>query len=72
MAQDGQTHYKDFTAFATRLLKCVWPFWDMHESNWWRVKVEIHLFVVFFYIEILHLEYFISKLVLTRSETLAL
>ena len=30
------------------------------------------IYVVFFYIEILHLEYFISKLVLTRSETLAL
>ena len=29
MSQNGQTHFKNFAAFAARFLKCVWPFWDI-------------------------------------------
>ena len=29
MSQNGQTHFKNFAAFAARFLKCVWPFWDV-------------------------------------------
>ena len=34
MSQNGQTHFKNLSAFAARFLKCVWPFWDiMGETN---------------------------------------
>ena len=29
MSQNDQTHYKNLVAFAARLLKSVWPFWDI-------------------------------------------
>ena len=29
MSQNGQTHFKNLAALATRFLKCTWPFWDM-------------------------------------------
>ena len=29
MSQDGQTHFKNLAGNAARLLKCVWPFWDI-------------------------------------------
>ena len=27
--QNGQTDFKNLPAFATRILKCIWPFWDV-------------------------------------------
>ena len=29
MFQNGQAHFKNFAAFAARLLKYVWQFWDI-------------------------------------------
>ena len=29
MFQNGQKHFKNSAAFAARLLKYVWPFWDI-------------------------------------------
>ena len=44
MSQNGQTHFKNLTAFAARFLKCVWPFWDiMHKG----AKALHHIFHVF-------------------------
>ena len=28
MSKNGQTHFKNFAAFAARFLKCAWPFYD--------------------------------------------
>ena len=33
MSQNGQTHFKNLAEFAARLLKYVWPFWDI--MHWW-------------------------------------
>ena len=36
MSQNGQIHFKNFTANAARFSKCVWPFWDiMHKRVKW-------------------------------------
>ena len=29
LMHNGQTHFKNFVAFAARFLKCVWPFWEI-------------------------------------------
>ena len=29
MSQNGQTHFKNLAAFASRFLKCVRPIWDI-------------------------------------------
>ena len=29
MSQNDQTHFKNFAANAAKVLKCVWPFWDI-------------------------------------------
>ena len=35
MSQNEQTHFKSLAANAARMLKCVWPFWDIVH---WSVK----------------------------------
>ena len=33
MSQNGQTNFKNLTAFAARFLKCVWPFYDIAKQR---------------------------------------